>query len=104
MSEDRPVSLLNSTEVSPDLVRDEVMAGFALDDSSADSRSTRIARIRLQEKSRLSEVNLLCAVTNAKRQYATDEYDSLIDDNSNDHNDAVEELFSDLDCELISLR
>jgi hypothetical protein len=110
MSESRPVSPSNSTEASPAAARDEVLAGFALGSRSADSRTTRTAWNRLQEKwqlsdlqekSQLSDGNLLYAVTNDKRKYAADKYDSLRNDNSIDHTDAVDELLSDLDCELI---
>jgi len=103
MSDSRPVSPSNSTEVSPAAARDEVFAGFALGSRSADSRTTRTARNRLQEKSQLSDRNLLYAVTNEKRKYAADEYDSLRDDNSIDHTDVVDELLSDLDCELTKM-
>ena len=103
MSDSRPVSPSNSTVASAAAARDEVLAGFAAGSRSADSRTTRTARERLPEKSRLSDGNLLYAVTNEKRKYVADEYDSLSDDNSIDHTDAVDELFSDLDCELIKM-
>ena len=103
MSDSGPVSPSNSTEVSPAAARDEVLAGFALGSRSADSRTTRTARNRLQEKSQLSDGNLLYAVTSEKRKYAADKYDSLRDDSSIDHTDAVDELLSDLDCELIKM-
>jgi hypothetical protein len=103
MTDSGSVSPSNSTVVSPAAARDEVLAGFALRSRSADSRTTRTARNRLPEKSQSSDRSLLCAVTNVKGKYAADEYDSLRDDNSIDDTDAVDELLSDLDCELIRL-
>jgi hypothetical protein len=103
MSDSTSVSPSNSTEVSPAAARDEVLAGSALGSRAADPRTTRTARHRLQEKSQLSNGNLLYAVINEKRKYAADKYDSLRGDNSIDHTDAIDELFSDLDCELIKM-
>jgi hypothetical protein len=102
-SDSRPVLPSNSTEASPAAARDEVLTGFTVGSSSADSRTTRTALERLPEKSRLSDGNLLCVVTHEKREYVADDYDSLGEVNSNDHTDAVDELFSDLDCELIKM-
>jgi hypothetical protein len=97
------VSPSNITEVSPAAARDEVLAGFGLGIRSANSRTTRTAPTRLPEQPQLSDGNLLNAVTNEKRKYDADKYDSLSDDNRIDHTDAVDELLSDLDCELTKM-
>jgi hypothetical protein len=102
-SDSTPVSPSNSTEVLPAAARDKVLEGFALVSRSATSRTTRTVRKRSQEKSQLSDGNLLYAVTHEKRYYAADKCDSLREDNSINQTDAVDELLSDLDCELIKM-
>jgi hypothetical protein len=102
-SDRRSVSTSNSTEVFRAAARDEVLDGFAPVSRSAVSRTTQTLRKSLQEKSQLSDGNLLCAVTHETRKYVADRYDSLRDDNTVDHTDAVDELLSDLDCELIKM-
>ncbi len=98
-----PVSASISTEASAAVARDEVLAGFALGTRSADSKTTRTVWNQLPENSQLSDRNLLCDVTSEEQKYAADEYNSLRDDNSTDHTDAVDEFLSNLDCELTKM-
>lgn len=99
LNESVQVPISSSSEVTPTAAREEVWARFAVNSRSADLRTLQIARNSLLEEPQGNDQNLLFAVTNEKRNTAV-EYDSVRNANNADYSDAVDELLSDLDCEL----
>lgn len=101
ISEPEPVLSANTTEPIPVAARDEVWTGFALGTRFTALRTTPTAPLQLPGSAGQGGGALLNVVTALQQKSATDTADSWPEGGSSQYVDAVEELWSGMDCAVL---